>query len=202
MWQSIEILNVFVTLNLKQVFWKTKTFFKNLEYSFSIEDTATENATFPYKPALPKTSVKTNRIGRAKWNYHKEWSFFTNSFFWKFNLSIRTSSINSWFKVLTTQMPPSIFFFNVWVLLLGASSLWLSLIRLYLDLLLRPCSTKLSWKLVKLDAITLFFWSCLESSHWKISQAGQIRIYNQNFASIFWRTSRKISCLFLFPQAL
>ena len=30
-WQSLEILNFFNTLTLKQLFWKTKTFFKNLE---------------------------------------------------------------------------------------------------------------------------------------------------------------------------
>ena len=28
MWQSVKILNVFDTLNLIQVFWKTETFFK------------------------------------------------------------------------------------------------------------------------------------------------------------------------------
>ena len=31
MWQSVETLNVFNTLTLKQIFWKTKIFFKKLE---------------------------------------------------------------------------------------------------------------------------------------------------------------------------
>ena len=34
MWQSVEILNVFNTLTLKQVFWKMKSFSKKLEYIF------------------------------------------------------------------------------------------------------------------------------------------------------------------------
>ena len=61
MWQSLEILNVFNTLTLKQVFWKTKTFFKKLEYRFLIESTKIGNSTFPYKT---KTNVKTNHIPR------------------------------------------------------------------------------------------------------------------------------------------
>ena len=33
-WQSRGILNEFNTLTLKKIFWKTKNFPKNLEYSF------------------------------------------------------------------------------------------------------------------------------------------------------------------------
>ena len=44
MWQSVEILNNFNTLTLKQIFWKKKTFFKKLEYRFLVESTNTENA--------------------------------------------------------------------------------------------------------------------------------------------------------------
>ena len=40
-----EILNVFHAF--KQVFWKTKTFFKKLQYRFSVESTKIENASFP-----------------------------------------------------------------------------------------------------------------------------------------------------------
>ena len=29
-----------------------------------------ENAAFPYKTALSKANVKTNRIGNSKWTYH------------------------------------------------------------------------------------------------------------------------------------
>ena len=45
MWQLLEILNVFITLTLKQVFWKTKTFLKKLEYRFLLESNAIGNAT-------------------------------------------------------------------------------------------------------------------------------------------------------------
>ena len=33
MWQSVETLNVFNTLALKHIFWKTKTFFKNSSFA-------------------------------------------------------------------------------------------------------------------------------------------------------------------------
>ena len=52
MWQSVEILNVFNTLTLKQIFWKTKTFFKKLEYRFLVESTKIEKASFPYKISI------------------------------------------------------------------------------------------------------------------------------------------------------
>ena len=60
MWQSVEILNVFNTLTLKQIFWKTKTFFKKLEYRFLVESTKIENASFPYKTSISEANVKTN----------------------------------------------------------------------------------------------------------------------------------------------
>ena len=44
MWQSVEILNVFNIYTLKQIFSKTKTFFKKLEYRFLLESTKIENA--------------------------------------------------------------------------------------------------------------------------------------------------------------
>ena len=52
MWQSKEILNDFNTLTLKQIFWKTKTFFKKLENYFLVESIKIENASFPYKTAI------------------------------------------------------------------------------------------------------------------------------------------------------
>ena len=52
MWQALRILNVFSTLTLKQVFLKTKTFLKKLEYSFLPQSITNESATFPYKTAL------------------------------------------------------------------------------------------------------------------------------------------------------
>ena len=44
MWHSLGIWNVFITLALKQVFWKTKTFLKKMEYRFLVESTKIENA--------------------------------------------------------------------------------------------------------------------------------------------------------------
>ena len=41
-----KFLNVFNTLTLKQIFWKTKTLLKKLENRFSIESTEIENALF------------------------------------------------------------------------------------------------------------------------------------------------------------
>ena len=43
----MEILNVFNTLTLKQIFWKTQTFFKKLKYCFLAESTKIEIATIP-----------------------------------------------------------------------------------------------------------------------------------------------------------
>ena len=60
--QLVEMLNVFITLALKQIFWKTKTFLKKLEYRFLAEGTKTENAPFPYKTVISEAKVKTNRM--------------------------------------------------------------------------------------------------------------------------------------------
>ena len=70
MWQSLEILNVFYALTLKQILGKTQTLFKKLEYRFLVENTKIENATFPYKAVLSEANVKTNRM----------WSFASNYF--------------------------------------------------------------------------------------------------------------------------
>ena len=92
MWQSVKVSNVFNTLTLKQIFWKTKTFFKKLEYRFLVETTKIENTSFPFKTALSEANVKTNRMVTTKWTYHKEWSFASNYlFFWKICSSFRTS---------------------------------------------------------------------------------------------------------------
>ena len=62
----MEILNVFNTLTLTQIFWK------NLEYHFLVQSTKIENGSFPYKNAKSETNVKTNRMMSTKWTYHKE----------------------------------------------------------------------------------------------------------------------------------
>ena len=78
--QSVKVSNVFNTLTLKQIFWKTKTFFKKLDYLFLVETTKIENTSFPFKTTLPEANVKTNRMAAIKWTYYKEWSFASNYF--------------------------------------------------------------------------------------------------------------------------
>ena len=82
----MKVSNVFNTLTLKQIFWKTKTFFKKLEYRFLVETTKIENKSFPFKTALSKANVKTYRIATTKWTYQKEWSFANNYFIFLENL--------------------------------------------------------------------------------------------------------------------
>ena len=60
--ESVKVLNVFNTLTLKQIFWKTKTFFKKLEHLFLVETTKIENTSFTFKTALSEANVKTNRM--------------------------------------------------------------------------------------------------------------------------------------------
>ena len=55
----MKVSNVFHTLTLKQIFWKTKTLFKKLENSFSAEAAKIENTSFPFKIALSEANAKT-----------------------------------------------------------------------------------------------------------------------------------------------
>ena len=57
-----------------------KTFFKKLEYSFLVERTKIEKASFPYKTAISEANDKTNEMITTKWAYHREWSFASNYF--------------------------------------------------------------------------------------------------------------------------
>ena len=82
----MEILNVFNTLILKQVFWEAKDFFKKLEYRFLVEGTEIESASISYKTAISEANAKTNIMvsGPIKWNikwtYQQERSFASNYF--------------------------------------------------------------------------------------------------------------------------
>ena len=58
----MEILNVFNTLTLRQIFRKTKVLFKKLEYRFLVESTKIENALFLYKTTISEANVKTNKM--------------------------------------------------------------------------------------------------------------------------------------------
>ena len=62
MWQSVRVSNVFNTLTLKQILWKTKNFCKKMKNGFLVEATKIENTSFPFKTALSEASVKTNRM--------------------------------------------------------------------------------------------------------------------------------------------
>ena len=81
MWLSMKILNVFNTLTWKQIFWKTKAFFKKLEYCFLFQSTKIENALFLYKTAISEANVKTNRMVTTKWTDHKEGVLPVNTLF-------------------------------------------------------------------------------------------------------------------------
>ena len=48
---------MFNTLTLKQIFWKTKTFFKKLEYRILVETTKIESTSFPFKTAPSEANV-------------------------------------------------------------------------------------------------------------------------------------------------
>ena len=90
--QSVEILNVSNTLTLKQIFWKTNFFSQKLEYSFLVESTKIENASFPYKTAMSEANVKTNRIVQRRVQIGPiTKSGLTTSLFWKFGFSLRIS---------------------------------------------------------------------------------------------------------------
>ena len=78
--QSVKVLNVYNTLTLIQIFWKTKTFLKKLENHFLVQTTKIENISFPFKTASSEANVKTTRMATTKWTYHKELSFSSNCF--------------------------------------------------------------------------------------------------------------------------
>ena len=83
--QSVKRLNIFNTLTLKQIFWKGKTFFRKLEYSFLVKNTKIENASFPFKTAMSGANVKARHIKKSRVLP------VTALFFRKFCFSLRTS---------------------------------------------------------------------------------------------------------------
>ena len=120
----MEIVNVFNTLTLKQIFWKTETFFKN---SFLVESTNIENASFPYKTAISEASVKTNRMVSTNLTYRKERCVASNYFiFWKFCSILSTS----YKELIWCTNDPDIHirtFCKRWSFIWRAFSLWVSL---------------------------------------------------------------------------
>ena len=73
--QSLEILNDFNILTLKQIFRKMKSFSKN--WSTVPELEALRLKTHYVRTKLEK-NFKTNRMGNTKLTYHKERSFSSN----------------------------------------------------------------------------------------------------------------------------
>ena len=49
-------------------------------FSFLVEDTKIENASFPSKTTISDANVKANKMASTKWTYHKERSFASNYF--------------------------------------------------------------------------------------------------------------------------
>ena len=89
MWQSLELLDIFNILTLKQIFWKTQILFK----SFLVESTKSENAIYLYKLALSKANLETNRMRITKWTYNNKKKVLPVAtwFSGKFCFSLRTS---------------------------------------------------------------------------------------------------------------
>ena len=65
----------FQYFNFETDFLENENFF-----SFLVERTKIEKASFPYKTAISETIVKTNRMVSTKWAYHRERSFASNYF--------------------------------------------------------------------------------------------------------------------------
>ena len=89
---------------MKQIFWKTKTFFKKLEYRFFVESTKIEKVSFPFKTVISEANVKTSKMMTTKWTYYKEQSFASNYFFFLKILCL-FKNLKRWFVVPTTQNP-------------------------------------------------------------------------------------------------
>ena len=65
----------FQYFNFETYFLENENFF-----SFLVERTKIEKASFPYKTAISEAKIKTNRMVTTKWIYHREWSFASNYF--------------------------------------------------------------------------------------------------------------------------
>ena len=133
-------MNLFKTLTLKKV-EATETFFEIREYSSLFESTTTESATFTCKTILWKGNVKTNCIRNTKWTYYKEQSFATSFFvyFWKFNLSIRTT-----YKELIWTKYPYSYFRKCWGFIWESVSLGITFDQMCICLNLVNCIKKRS----------------------------------------------------------
>ena len=129
MWQSVEILNIFDTLTLKQLFWKTKTFFNNWSIIFWLKALRLETHFFHTKLPYQKPMLRQIEWWVQNGPVTKEQSFTSNYFIFLKNLFQlkKEPLIKSWFDVLMTRTPYS-YFVSAGVLFGGAFSLWVSFI--------------------------------------------------------------------------
>ena len=116
-WQSLETLNVFNTLTLKEVFSKTRKVFKKLEllllWASLVQSNKIENVTCPSKTALLEANAKAVE-------------FLHYFIFWKFHLSLRIS----YKELIWSNNYPNVHihtFRKRWSLFDGGFSLWVSL---------------------------------------------------------------------------
>ena len=78
---GMEVLTLFNTFTLKQIFLKNKNLFQQTFIKLLVESTKIESALFAYKTTLSEANVKTNWMGSTKWTYYNEWSFASILFF-------------------------------------------------------------------------------------------------------------------------
>ena len=90
MWQWVNSLKVFNTLTLKKIFWKTKIFFKKLEYRFLVLWLKTHHfhTKLPHQKPMIRQIEWWLQNGPIKKNGDLP---VTTLFFWKFCFSLRTS---------------------------------------------------------------------------------------------------------------
>ena len=81
-----ESFKRFQYFNFEKNFLENENLFQKTVVPFFVEANKIENTSFPFKTALSKANVKTNRITTTKWTYHKEWSFASNYLFFLENL--------------------------------------------------------------------------------------------------------------------
>ena len=125
MWQSVEILNDFNIFRLKQIFWKTVTYFQPI-FRFLVGGSKTGNASnkkLPYQKSM---------LRKIKW-WVKNGPITKNgvlplptSFFWKSCFSLRTS----YKELIWWTYYPNVHihtFVSAGVFFGGAFSLWISL---------------------------------------------------------------------------
>ena len=73
----VTIFEQFQYFNFKTNSLENENLFQKTE---KVEGTKIENAPFPYETAMSEADIKTNRMVRTKWTYHKKRSFASNHF--------------------------------------------------------------------------------------------------------------------------